>query len=100
MGPLFTRVNALSNTIAALPVVPQPAPSVQLLETTAPPPPPPPPPPPVFGSRIRRKFPTWSGERRHFNRYIKEVEDCIEIDKDHMGSNRAFDMTSTSRYLM
>ncbi|KAI0995326.1 hypothetical protein K3495_g12856 [Podosphaera aphanis] len=83
MIPLLTRVNALSNTIAALPV-PQPATSVQLPDATAPPLP-----PPVLGSRKRRKFPTWSGERRHFNCYIKEVEDCIEIDRDLMGSNRA-----------
>ncbi|KAI0993888.1 hypothetical protein K3495_g14295 [Podosphaera aphanis] len=57
MIPLLTRVNALSNTIAALPV-PQPVSSVQLPDATAPPPPPPPPPPPVLGSRKRRKFTT------------------------------------------
>ncbi|KAI0995560.1 hypothetical protein K3495_g12618 [Podosphaera aphanis] len=40
-------------------------------------------------SRKRRKFPTWNGDKKYFNCYIKEVEDCIEIDRELMGTDRA-----------
>ncbi|RKF53394.1 putative eka-like protein [Erysiphe neolycopersici] len=40
-------------------------------------------------SRKRRKFPHWDGERRSFNTFIREVVDCIEIDRDLMASDRA-----------
>ncbi|KAI0991992.1 hypothetical protein K3495_g16194 [Podosphaera aphanis] len=40
-------------------------------------------------SRKRQKFPTWNGDKKYFNCYIKGVEDCIEIDRDLMGTNRA-----------
>ncbi|KAI0996647.1 hypothetical protein K3495_g11537 [Podosphaera aphanis] len=39
-------------------------------------------------SRKRRKFPTWNGNKKYFNCYIKEVEDCIEIDRELMGTDR------------
>ncbi|KAI0994477.1 hypothetical protein K3495_g13706 [Podosphaera aphanis] len=40
-------------------------------------------------SRKRRKFPSWNGDKKYFNCYIKEVEDCIEIDRELMGTDRA-----------
>ncbi|KAI0996689.1 hypothetical protein K3495_g11493 [Podosphaera aphanis] len=40
-------------------------------------------------NRKRRKFPTWDGEKFSFNSFIHEVEDCIEIDRELMGSDRA-----------
>ncbi|RKF82510.1 hypothetical protein GcM3_024028 [Golovinomyces cichoracearum] len=47
--------------------------------------------------RKRRKFPSWEGETATFNTYIREVEECIEIDRDLMGSDRAiwFDINSS-----
>ncbi|KAI0990957.1 hypothetical protein K3495_g17230, partial [Podosphaera aphanis] len=39
--------------------------------------------------RKRRKFPTWNGDKKYFNCYIKEVEECIEIDRELMGTDRA-----------
>ncbi|KAI0991262.1 hypothetical protein K3495_g16925, partial [Podosphaera aphanis] len=72
MAPLLTRVNDLSKAMATIPPISQPASSEKSPDTALPP-------PSMHLSRKRRKFPTWSGERRHFNCYIKEVEDCIEI---------------------
>lgn len=40
-------------------------------------------------NRKRRKFPVWDGEKSSFNSYIRELEDCIEIDRELIGSNRA-----------
>ncbi|RKF62012.1 putative eka-like protein, partial [Erysiphe neolycopersici] len=40
-------------------------------------------------NRKRRKFPSWDGDKTTFNSYIRELEDCIEIDREMMESNRA-----------
>ncbi|RKF66763.1 putative eka-like protein [Golovinomyces cichoracearum] len=45
--------------------------------------------PPSLHDRKRRKFPTWDGEKKSFGTFIREVEDCIEIDRDILGSDRA-----------
>lgn len=52
---------------------------------------------PTSINRKRRKFPSWDGETATFNTYIREVEECIEIDRDLMGPDRAiwFDINSS-----
>ncbi|KAI0992231.1 hypothetical protein K3495_g15955, partial [Podosphaera aphanis] len=84
VAPLSSKVNELSKIIATS----QPSPQ-QVLEQAS---------PATMDtlkgalpreSRKRRKFPSWDGERRSFNTFIREVEDCIEIDRDLMGTDRA-----------
>lgn len=51
----------------------------------------------MLNGRKRRKFPSWDGERRTFNSFIREVLECIDIDRDLMGTDRAvwFDINAS-----
>ncbi|RKF79172.1 putative eka-like protein [Golovinomyces cichoracearum] len=40
-------------------------------------------------NRKPRKFQSWNGELQSFNCFLREVEDCIEIDRELMGLDRA-----------
>ncbi|RKF57461.1 hypothetical protein OnM2_073068 [Erysiphe neolycopersici] len=83
LGPLTARINELSTSLekaTAAPPVPSAAPMNPLSSEThiA----------PLNVNRKRRKLPTWNGDRMFFNCFIREVEDCIEIDRDLMGPDR------------